>query len=146
MDQDTVVGLPIVSGERLISALAAEGFEIRVAFWARPTEAGKWLLYMSSPVVDKDATLAYRRIHELLRRMPDVDIELFEIRLLQTNDSLTEAALALESNKQKSWASRQLGQNPRPYTRMVRFDGGTLAGVSMDGAYIYPLPGLGAPA
>ncbi len=41
MDQDTVV---IESGKRLIEALAVSGFEVRVAFWAKPTDEGKWFL------------------------------------------------------------------------------------------------------
>jgi hypothetical protein len=41
MDRDTLVTERTESGERLISALAADGFETRVAFWAKPTEEGK---------------------------------------------------------------------------------------------------------
>ena len=39
MDKDTLVSEQTESGERLISAaLAADGFDIRVAFWLKPTD------------------------------------------------------------------------------------------------------------
>ena len=38
MDQGELVIDQIESGKRLIEALAAAGFDVRVAFWAKPTE------------------------------------------------------------------------------------------------------------
>ena len=68
MDQDTVVSEQTESGKRLIQTLAAAGFEVRVAFWAKPTDEGKWYLYLASPVVDeKGPFAAYRLVHDVLR-------------------------------------------------------------------------------
>jgi hypothetical protein len=44
MDKDTLVGEKTESGERLITALAVAGFDIRIAFWAKLTDEGKWYL------------------------------------------------------------------------------------------------------
>src|ERR1039458_10039243 len=49
----TVVNEQAESGKRLIQTLVAAGFEVRLAFWAKPTEEGKWYLYLASPVVDE---------------------------------------------------------------------------------------------
>ena len=49
VDQDAGVREQFDSGERLREALVADGFDIRVAFWAKPTDDGKWFLYLASP-------------------------------------------------------------------------------------------------
>jgi hypothetical protein len=137
MDHDTVVSEQTESGKRLIEALTADGFEIRVAFWAKPTEDGKWYLYLASPVVDeKGPAAAYLLVHGVLRKTPDVWIEPLEVKVVGLNDSLTEAALAVI--KPKTPDSPFAVRNPKPYPGMTRFDGSTLGGIDVDGAYIYP--------
>jgi len=101
MDKDTVVTEQTESGRRLISALAEVGFDVRVAFWAKPTDEGKWFLYLASTLVDdKGPAAAYRIVHDILRKMPDLWIDPFEIRVVGLNDSLTEAALAATRPKE----------------------------------------------
>jgi hypothetical protein len=135
----------IESGERLISALVADGFDTRVAFWAKPTDDGKWFLYLGSPMVDdKGPAAAYRLVHRTLRKMPDLWIEPLEIRVVGLNDSLTEAALAAITPKVP--ASPYAVRNPKPYPGMTCYRGETLGGISIDSAYIYPPSQLGAPA
>ena len=139
MDQDTVVNEQTESGKQLIEALAADGFEVRIAFWAKPTEEEKWFLYLASPVVDaKGPTPAYRHVFDVLRKTPGLWIDPFEVKVLGVNDSLTEAALAV--TKPKVPMSPFAARNPKPYPGMTRFGGSTLGGVSIDGAYIYPPP------
>lgn len=145
MDKDTVVSEQTESGERLISALAADGFDIQVAFWAKPTEEGKWFLYLASPMVDdRGPAAAYRFVHGILRKMPDLRIDPLEIRVVGSNDSLTEAALAVI--KPKVADSPYAVRNPKSYAGMTWIDGATFGGVSIDGAYIYPPSQLGASA
>ena len=65
MDQDTVVSEQTESGKRLIEVLVANGFDVRIAFWAKPTDEGKWFLYLASPIVDeKGPAAAYRFVHD----------------------------------------------------------------------------------
>jgi hypothetical protein len=145
MDQDTVVNEQTESGKRLIEALAEAGFEVRVAFWAKPTEAGKWYLYLASPMVDeRGPTAAYRHVYDVMRKIPDLWIDPLDIRVVGLNDSLAEAALAV--TKPKVPDSPFAVRNPKPYPGMTRFGGATLGGVSIDGAYIYPTPQPGASA
>jgi hypothetical protein len=139
MDQDTMVSEQTESGKRLIDALVAAGFEIPVAFWARPTDEGKWFLYLASPVVDeKGPAVAYRLVHAILRKGPDLWIDPLEVRVVGLNDSLAEAALAV--TRPRGPDSPFAVRNPRPYPEMTRFGGSTLGGVSIDEAYIYPPP------
>src|SRR5271166_6318950 len=114
MDQDTMVSEQTKRGKRLIEALVANGFDVRVAFWAKPTDEGTWFLYLASPLVDdKGPAAAYRIVHDILRKMPDPWIDPFEIRVVGLNDSLTEAALA--ATKPKVPDSPFAVRNPKPY-------------------------------
>ncbi len=127
MDQNALVNEEIEGGKQLMEALTAAGFEVRVAFWAKPTETGKWYLYLASPFVDDKGRLAaYQFVHALMRNMPNLWIEPLEVKVIGLNDSLAEAALA--------------ARKPRPYPGMTRFGASTLGGLSIDGAYIYPAP------
>jgi hypothetical protein len=127
----------IDSGKRLIEALAAEGVEVRVAFWANPTEEGRWFLYIASTLVDeKGPAIAYRLVHGTMRKTPDLWIDPLEIRVIGMNDSLAEAAL--EVIKPKVPDSPFAVRNPKPYPGMRRFGGSSLGGTSVDGACIYP--------
>jgi hypothetical protein len=145
MDKNTVVSEQTESGERLIEALATDGFDVRVAFWAKLVDEGKWYLYLASPMVDdKGPAVAYRLVHGILRKMPDLWIDPLEIRVVGLNDSLTEAAL--EAIKPRVPDSPYAVRNPRPYPGMTWFGESTLGGVSIDGAYIYPPSQSGASA
>jgi hypothetical protein len=133
MDQDTVVTEQTERGKRLIEALTIAGFEVRVAFWAKPTDDGKWFLYLVSPIVDEQGpAVAYRFVIDLLRRTPNLWIDPFEVKVVGVNDSLAQAALA------KAADSLFAVWNPKPYPGMTRFGGSVLCGVSIDGAYFYP--------
>lgn len=138
MDQDTVVSERTESGKRLIEALVAAGLEVRVAFWAKPTDEEKWFLYLAIPIVDKEGpTAAYRQVLSVVRKVPELWIDPSEVRVVGLNDSLTEAALELVRPKVPD--SPFAVRNPRPFPGMTRFGGATLGGVDIDGAYIYPL-------
>jgi hypothetical protein len=104
---------------------------------AKPTDEEKWFLYLASPMVDdKGPAAAYRLVHSIMRRTPDLWIEPLEIRVIGMNDSLTEAAL--EAIKPKVPNSPYAIKNPKPYPGMTVLRGETLGGLSVDGAYIYP--------
>lgn len=137
MDQDALVNEQTEAGRQLIAALVEAGFEVRVAFWAKPTEEEKWFLYLASPFVDdKGPRTAYRFVHDVLRNMPDLWIDPLEVRVVGLKDSLAEAALAVTQPKIPN--SPFAVRNAKPHQGMIRFGGATLGGVSIDGAYIYP--------
>ncbi len=137
MDQDTVVSEQRESGQRLIDALAGAGFEVRVALWAKPSDEGKLFLYIASPVVDEQGpAVAYRKVHDVMRRMSDVRIDPLDIRVVGLGDTLAQAAL--EVTRPRTPGSPFAVRNPTPYPGITRFGGSTLGGVSIEGpAYIY---------
>ena len=145
MDQDTVVSDRTKNGEQLIEALAAAGIDVQVAFWAKPSDEGKWYLYLASPLVEKEGPkAAYLSVYGVMKKLSDIWIEPLDVRLVGLRDSLTEAVLA--ATRPKAPDSPFAVQNPRPYPGMTQFGGSTLGGLSVDGAYIYPPPHPGVSA
>jgi hypothetical protein len=137
MDNLTLVTEKTQDGTRLIEALATEGFDVRVAFWAKPTEAGKWYLYLASPFVDDPGPFAsYDLVHSVLLKRSDLWFDPFEVKVIGLRDSLTKAALA--AIKPDVPGSPYAVPNPRPYPRLTWIGAGTFGGRSIDGAYIYP--------
>jgi hypothetical protein len=138
MDQDTLVNEQIDSGKSLIDELNKAGFELQVAFWAKPSDEGQWFLYLSSPYVDeKGPAAAYRLVLSTVRNNPSLRINPFEIKVIGTNDSIAEAAMVV--TKRKFPSSPFAVRNPKPEPGMTRYGGSTLGGVDIDGAFIYPL-------
>ena len=126
MDQNALVSERTEAGKRLAETLSAKGYAVGAAFWAKPTEEGKWYLYLASKIVDeKGPGEGYRLVNSVMRANPDPWIEPFDVRVLGLDDSLTEAVLAKARLK--------------TFPGMTRLDDVYLAGVSMDGALIYPL-------
>jgi hypothetical protein len=137
MDQDTVVMGQIDGGKSLIESLRDVGFDVRTAFWARPTDDEKWFLYLASPVVDaKGLQAAYGVVHRVIRQKPELWIDPFEVRVLGENDTL--AVAAREVIKPRMALGPFAVPNPKPHVGMTRFNGSSLGGVSVDGVYIYP--------
>ncbi len=138
MDQETVVSEQTESGRRLMEKLPEEGFEVRVAFWAKRTDEETWYLYLASPFVDEHGpTVAYRRVFDVMRQMSDLWIEPLEVRVIGINDSLTEAVLAVM--KPKVPDGKFAVRHPKPYPGMTRLGNSALSRLDIVGAYVYPL-------
>ena len=140
-----MVNEQIESGRQLIEKLNNEGFEVQVAFWTRLMDEEKWYLYLASPFVNENGPkVAYGRVFDVMRKMTDLWIDPFDIRVILTNDSLTQGALAV--TKPKVPDSPFAVRNPKPHPGMTRFGGSTLGGISVVGAYIYPPLPVSVPA
>lgn len=138
MDQAILVNEKIDDGKQLYDALASDGFDVRLAFWGRSIEDEKWYLHFASPVVDENGpTVVFRRVNDTLRRMPDLWIDPFDIKVVGMRDSLAEAALAV-------WEPRIPDSpfavpNPRRYGRMCRVEGSAeFERLGIDNVCIYP--------
>lgn len=144
MDQVTMVNELTESGKRLIDALGAEGFAVRIAFWAKPTDEDKWYLYLASSFVDDHGSIAaYLLVNRILRKLSDLWIDSLEIKVIGINDSLASAALKV--TKPRVPVSPFATENPKPYSGMTRIGSTTLGGLSIDAAYFYPPTQSAAP-
>ncbi|HEY2909530.1 MAG TPA: hypothetical protein VGI99_04755 [Gemmataceae bacterium] len=127
MDQDAMVIDQFNAGQRLVEELRKIGFDLAVAFWARPTEEGRWYLFLATPIVDVTSqAAAYRTVGTTLRAMPELGIDFSEIRVLDRADLMAQAAIAVAKSK---------GISGR-----IRFNGSSLGRTEVDGASIYSLP------
>jgi len=137
MDQELLANELIDNGKKLVEALNATGFDVMIAFWARPIESGSWYLYLASTLVDEKGPAAgYRLVQQILRNSEDLWIDPLEIKVLGKNDSMADAAVSLVQPRISSGPFAV--PSPRPYPGMTRFGGSSLGGIEVDGAYIYP--------
>jgi hypothetical protein len=127
MDYVPLVNEQIEDGKRLLERLAEEGVSVTAACWLKETERSRWHLhFVSSLMDDKGGRLpAYERVRMLMEQIPQPFwIELAEVRFEKPNGPLGKAMreIVLTSN----------GKLP------MHLSSGSLGGVSIDAAYIYP--------
>jgi hypothetical protein len=131
------VDLPL--GWHLIDTLAASGFPITVAFWAKVSAEEKWLLYVASPVVDEQGPgAAYQRIEGALRGGPEWDLGVSTLTVVGADDPMAKAAAELVK------ANVATGPNRKPFYGVKRVGYAWFDKWHVDGAFIYPPwePGL----
>jgi hypothetical protein len=130
MVTDTLVESVIEDGKKLVAELPQRGFEVTAAFWLKASENGKWYFYIVSPVVDAEGlNKAYRRLHPLVRAMPQpFRIDPLEIELIGPSNPIAQDVIAIH------------GRIPGPRVGPIRWGGTNLGNVSIEGAYLYPVP------
>jgi hypothetical protein len=127
MDSTSLVESQTKDGGKLVEELPRCGFEVLAACWLRTTQDEKWRFYIVSPIVERDSLVkAYRQLQPLIRAMPQpFAIDPLEITLLGPNDPVGADILAV--------LRRTLGIYP------LHWGGRSLGGVTIDGAYFYPI-------
>src|SRR5436309_15670036 len=97
MDTDTLVENLIDDGRKLVEELPQRGFEVTAAFWLKASEDGKWYYYIVSPVVEAEGLAkAYRRLHPLVRAMPQPFwIDPLEIKLISPSNPIARDVIAI---------------------------------------------------
>ncbi len=130
MDTSTLVENQIDDGKKLIEDLTRHGFPITTAFWLRPTEDGRWYFTLVSPLVDSEGIAqAYQRLHPVVWARPQpCAIDPLKITLIGLDNPIAKDVLAIQRTA------------PGPRICAIRGEGIRLGNVSVDGAYIYPLP------
>jgi hypothetical protein len=130
MATDTLVENLIDDGRKLVEELPQRGFDMTTAFWLRASEDNKWYFYIVSPVVDREGLAkAYRQLHPLVRAMPQPFwIDPLEIKLIGPNNPIARDVLAIHNCA------------AGPQVCPIRWGGRILGNVSVEGAYLYPLP------
>ena len=126
MDQTILVNEQIAEGKQLLDRLREAGFPVTAAGWIWESERSQWYLYVVSPIVeDEGRGIAYRRIHAVVRQMPQgFSIEPLDVMAVGLHQPLGEAMLDLY-RRQPGRSSYRLGN--------TRF-----GDVEIEGAYIYP--------
>lgn len=128
MDQGSLVDVQIQDGRRVLERLRAEGVPVTAAAWVKESEGGPWYFYIVTPLVTEDGATptAYRRLGPLIRGMPQPCwVNPMEFKVVAPDSEVGKAI--------RDGAGGRAGPIPMPYGS-VRF-----GGVSIDGAYVYPL-------
>lgn len=130
MDKDTLVETLIEDGQKLVEQLPQGRFEVTTAFWLKASEDLKWRFYIVSPIVDSEGiTLGYGRLLPLIRQMPQpFDIDPLKVKLIGPSDPIAREVLAA------------LKRIPGPRSRPIQWSGNRLGNLSIEAAYLYPLP------
>jgi hypothetical protein len=127
MDTDTLVESRIEDGQRLLSRLAASGFDVTAASWVKTGDDGRWSLYIASRAVDeRGLAAAYSEAYGVLQSMDDSELSMFEVKLLSPQSPVARDVLEFQR--------RHPGRMP---TRTRQPQLGNLA---IEEAYIYPPP------
>src|SRR5438067_2106497 len=137
MDQKVLVNELIEDGEKLLKRLAEEGIPITASGWVKEADAGRWFLYIATPLVGEGGEgirAAYRRVNPIRLAMAD-ELSLDFVtgfKLVRLDHPITRKVL--EAPREKS------GRN-----RLHFGEGGIhIGGVDVEEAYLYPP--VGAPA
>lgn len=124
MDKAILVDEQIVAGREFAEAFNAS-YAVDVLFWLNPAESSEWKLYLASQAIsDNNVDQAYREVLELVGSGKQMWLDAFQIKLISSGDALAKKAKEIRD---------------RHHAPLVtRYGGSSLAGIPVDGAYIYP--------
>jgi hypothetical protein len=98
MDQATLVDHQIDDVTKLVDHLRRDAFDVKAAFWLFTSEADQWFLYIASDAVNqKGITEAYKAVFRVMRRLPDLQIDPFQVKLVAPDDPVAKAVVDLLS-------------------------------------------------
>lgn len=125
MVTELLVNERVDGGEDLRRQLQSDGFPISAMFWVQTTEEGSWYLCIASDLFDpSNLGEAYRAVHASLVKMSAGGVALSDLKLVNTSDPVTQAAIKIRD--------RHVGRIP------TRYRGPRLGPLSIAEAYIYP--------
>jgi hypothetical protein len=132
VDTTTLVSELIEDGKRTVEQLPQDGFPVTAAFWLKAAEDGEWYFYIVSPVAEQERlNEAYRQLYTLIRRMPEPKwIDPLEVKLIGPSSPMAKDVLAIHNRA------------PGPKNGPIHWGGRVLGNVSVEGAYLYPLPAM----
>jgi hypothetical protein len=124
MGQETLVNEQIDAGEEFLRDFN-DYVSIGAAFWINPADSEVWYLYIASTEIN-DGNI--RDVYsEVLRRVGSTRnqwLDAFQIKLLNSSDPLAAEVVEI--------------RHRYPLKIPTRYNGSSIAGLAIDGAYIYP--------
>lgn len=125
MAENALVAEHREAGRKFLTEFA-KAFPVDVAFWLRNDE-GRLLLYVASRQINgENVGDAYLEAHRVARVLREPWLDSMNIRLLNSEDRLAQAALQVQSNYGPDVPAR--------------FTGDFFGGVNVEEVYIYPTP------
>jgi hypothetical protein len=82
-------------GRKLLELLSLEGFDVTASSWLKDDDSDRWYLYIASRNVDTDGPWkAYKFVHGVIARHPEIRIDRFGVKLVGPNDPLVKPGTA----------------------------------------------------
>jgi hypothetical protein len=126
MDPKPLVNEQVDAGRRLMERLEAS-VPIKLAFWVMLSDEDEWSLFLASDNVEsKGATQGYREVVRICNQLNTPYLEPFQVRLIRTDHPLAIAVREI--------------QERYPDRLPTRYNGKSLGGMSVGGAYFYESP------
>lgn len=98
---------------------------VSVACWVNPADAETWYLYVASDQIDDhNVRDAYGEVHRRLAAGQIPWLNMFQVKLVSSSDRVARDAIRIRD------------RYPTPVP--TRYQGSSLGGLAIDGAYIYP--------
>jgi hypothetical protein len=124
MDQDALVTQQVEAAAEFVRRLG-ERLPVAAAFWLKPTQEGRWQLYIASERVRGETfRAAHGAVAQAAREMRNPDLDTLRIRLISDDHPLAREALL--------WLQLYPGDIP------IRRDGPVFGDTAVEGVYIYP--------
>ncbi len=124
MGQESLVNEQIKAGEEFAHDFS-DCFSVDVAFWLNPADSEEWYLYIASAEInDGNIRNAYGEVLRRVGKKKNQWLDAFQIKLVNREDPL--AAKVIEI------------RNQYPLKIAMSYNGSSIAGMAIDGAYIYP--------
>jgi hypothetical protein len=100
-------------------------FSVSVACWVNPAESDNVFLYIASDEIDdSNIDVAYGEVLRRLGRKRSQWLDPFQVKLITSSDPIARDAIQIRD--------RYAAKIP------TRYQGSSIGGMSIDGAYIYP--------
>jgi hypothetical protein len=125
MGQATLVIEEKDAGKDLIDRIG-EIWPIQVAFWLKPADSSQWYLYIvAEGIDDSNVDRGYREVLRQIQDMQTPYLDPFQVKLIKADDPLARAVMEVHHRY--------------PGRFGINYNGRNLGGMSIEGAYLYPL-------
>jgi len=114
------------AGTELIDRISKQ-WPVKLAFWVKPSDSGQQFLYISAEgIEDSNIDEGYKEVLRRVKEMGTTYFDPFQVKLIKGDDPLALAVMEVHRRFPRSLATNYRGR--------------TLGGMSIEGAYLYPLP------
>jgi hypothetical protein len=98
MGPESLVKYCVEDGRKLLELLSLEGFDVTVGFWLKADDSDRWYLHIASRSGNTDGmSKAYKFVHGVIARHPEIRIDRFVVKLVGLNHPLVKSVLEFQS-------------------------------------------------
>ncbi|MEX2287590.1 MAG: hypothetical protein WD648_10910 [Planctomycetaceae bacterium] len=125
MAQELLVNEQIEAGAEFVREFD-EYASVVAAFWINPAESDEWFLYTASDEIDRSKlNVAYGEVRRILGAGKSQWIDPFRVKLIPSSDPIAREAIRIRDR----YPAQAIP---------TRYNGSSIGGMSINGAYIYP--------